>query len=326
MILVTGGTGLLGAHLIYELLCNETDPIKVLYRKNKDTSLIERIFQQYNPTQASLIHQLQWVKADILDIPALADAMEGVQHMYHCAAKVYFSEKDLSELLKTNVEGTANVVNMALDYGVQKLCYVSSIATFASKEGEVTTENSLQEPPSVAESYALSKYQAEMEVWRGVQEGLPAVVVYPSVIVGIGVEQHRAIPVSQLCKYKYITSGGTGFVGAMDVARAMHLLMKAPILNEKCILNTDNLSYESFFAQLRESHPSLQEKKKLSSSALYTLYLIDKCLSLFGKKRLLSKSLLRTLQHQTSYDGTRVQQLIPFTYTPLQKSLEVLSL
>ena len=128
MIVVTGATGLLGAHLLYELLSHTTSPIRALYRKNKDTSLLQRIFQTYCPSAISLIKRIEWIQADVLDIPALTEALKGTTQLYHCAGKVSFDPKDTQELFRSHVEGTTNVVNVALEKGVKKLCYVSSIA------------------------------------------------------------------------------------------------------------------------------------------------------------------------------------------------------
>ena len=253
--------------------------------------------------------------------------MRGATHVYHCAAKVSFAPHEATLLLKTNIEGTANVVNIALHEGVKKLCYVSSIATFSPKEGEQVSEQTEQElSRERGNEYALSKYGAEMEVWRGVQEGLPAVVVYPSVIIGVGVESHPAMNVKQLCQTRYVTSGGTGFVAATDVAQAMHLLMESPIENEGFILNGTNLHYAEFFELLRQSHPALPQKKLLSPTALRMLSYVEVLLSLFGRRRLLTRKMLRTLQHMSYYNGNKITHVLPFSYTPIEKTLEKLSL
>ena len=326
MIVVTGGTGLVGAHLLYQLLCHTSDTIRALYRR-EDTSLLERLFQIYNPSERDLLSRIEWVKADILDIPALQEAFRDATHVYHCAAKVSFTPGEAELLLKTNIEGTANVVNMALHLGVKKLCYVSSIATFSPKEGAEVSEQTEQEPSRDRDNeYALSKYSAEMEVWRGVQEGLPAVVVYPSVIIGVGVESHPAMNVKQLCRSPYVTSGGTGFVAAQDVARAMQLLMESPLENEGFILNGANLSYAEFFELLRKSHPTLPKKKLISPTALRMLSYGEALLSLFGKRRLLTGKMLHTLQHRTYYNGSKITHTLPFSYTPIENTLEKLSL
>ena len=311
MIVVTGGTGLVGAHLLYQLLCHTSDTIRALYRR-EDTSLLERLFQIYNPSEGDLLSRIEWVKADILDIPALEEAFRGATHVYHCAAKVSFTPGEAELLLKTNIEGTANVVNMALHLGVKKLCYVSSIATFSPKEGAEVSEQTEQEPSRDRDNeYALSKYSAEMEVWRGVQEGLPAVIVYPSVIIGVGVESHPAMNVKQLCRSPYVTSGGTGFVAAQDVG---------------FILNGANLSYAEFFECLRKSHPTLPKKKLISPTALRMLSYGEALLSLFGKRRLLTGKMLHTLQHRTYYNGSKITHTLPFSYTPIENTLEKLSL
>lgn len=327
MIVVTGGTGLVGAHLLYELLCHTHAPIRALCRR-KDTSLLERLFQTYAPSQADQLSRIEWVEADILDIPALEAALQGATQVYHCAAKVSFATEDAALLLKTNIEGTANVVNVALHHGVKKLCYVSSIATFAlPKAGEAISEETPQEPNRErGNEYALSKYSAEMEVWRGVQEGLPAVVVYPSVIIGVGVETHPAMKVQKLCHSPYVTGGGTGFVAALDVAKAMRLLMESSIENQGFILNGADLSYAQFFELLRQSHPLLPKKKCLSPTTLRLLYYAEAFLWLFGRKRMLTNKLLHTLQHQIRYDGAKITHTLPFSYTPIEKTLEKLSL
>ncbi|MEB3004106.1 NAD-dependent epimerase/dehydratase family protein [Capnocytophaga sp. G2] len=327
MIVVTGATGLLGAHLLYELLSHTTSPIRALYRKNKDTSLLQRIFQTYCPSAISLIKRIEWIQADVLDIPALTEALKGTTQLYHCAGKVSFDPKDTQELFRSHVEGTTNVVNVALEKGVKKLCYVSSIATFTPKKGSIVTEQTEQEPQrEKGREYALSKYSAEMEVWRGIQEGLPAIVVYPSVIIGVGVEQHPAMNVKKLCRLPYVTEGGTGFVTASDVAHAMRLLVESSIENEGFILNGENLLYREFFDKLQQLHPTLPKKRLLNRTALRGLSYIDAFLSFFGKRRQLSSKMLQTLQQRTCYDGTKILQAIPFSYTPIEESLKKLSL
>lgn len=327
MIVVTGGTGLVGAHLLYELLCAGATTIRALYRKSKNTSLLEKIFQIYNPNALPLIQKIEWVQADILDVPALERALQGVDFLYHCAGMVSFDDSDAQLLYQNNAEGTANIVNIALYRGVKKFCYVSTIATFSAKEGTEVTEQTPQEL-SVAndKAYALSKYSAEMEVWRGVQEGLPAVVVYPSVVVGVGVEQHSAMNIQKLCRSQYITQGGTGFVAAQDVAHAMRLLMESFVENQGFILNGENLSYQQFFEYLRESHPELPKKKMLSTNALRWLSYADTFLSFFGKKRELSPKMVQTLQSVSSYNGEKITHTLLFTYTPIQEVLKRLVL
>ena len=327
MIVVTGGTGLVGAHLLYELLCAGATTIRALYRKSKNTSLLEKIFQTYNPNALPLIQKIEWVQADILDVPALERALQGVDFLYHCAGMVSFDDSDGQLLYQNNVEGTANIVNIALYRGVKKLCYVSTIATFSAKEGTEVTEQTPQEL-SVAndKAYALSKYSAEMEVWRGVQEGLPAIVVYPSVVVGVGVEQHSAMNIQKLCRSRYITQGGTGFVAAQDVAHAMRLLMESFVENQGFILSGENLSYQQFFEYLSESHPKLPKKKMLSTNALRWLSYADTFLSFFGKKRELSPKMVQTLQSVSSYNGEKITHTLPFTYTPIQEVLKRLVL
>ena len=185
MILVTGGTGLLGTHLLIEL-CKGDEKIRAIKRERSNLALVEQLFCFYNAENGKqLFSKIEWIDADINDIIELEDAFEGVDTVYHCAAVVSFDPKDYTRTDKINREGTANVVNCCLDAKVKKLCHVSSTAAIGrTKESEVITEkNSWKNTPENS-WYAISKYNAEREVWRGIEEGLNAVIVNPCVILG----------------------------------------------------------------------------------------------------------------------------------------------
>ena len=208
LVLVTGATGFVGSYLIRSLL-QKGMRVRALRRKNSRLDLL-----------AGVADKVEWIQADVTDTGALEDAFEGVTHVCHCAAIVSFHPKDADKMLKVNVEGTANIVNLCLDFGVKKLVYVSSIAAL----GRATNRPHLDESCKWVESkdnsrYAISKYGAEMEVHRGIAEGLSVAIVSPSVIVG---SQYWDEGMAGFFKkidqgLKFCPSGGSGFVDVRDV-------------------------------------------------------------------------------------------------------------
>lgn len=174
MILVTGGTGFLGSYLLRALV-TAGKPVRALYRRHIPDQLLD------------VKDRVEWVQGDVLDVGSLEEAMQGVAQVYHCAAIVSFHPDRRAQMLKINVEGTANVVNIALDAGVKKLVHVSSVAALGrAKEQAAINERSQWEESSNNSYYAISKHLSEMEIWRGIAEGLPAVIVNPSIILGSG--------------------------------------------------------------------------------------------------------------------------------------------
>src|SRR5690625_2697318 len=170
MILVTGGTGLVGSHLLYHLV-SSGHKVRALYRKDSNVYAVRDVFALYTKAIIPLWRKIQWVEADLNDLPALERAFIGVDYVYHAAAMVSFHRKDRTALYKTNVIGTANIVNISIAKGIKKMCFVSSTATL-SKEAEkpMLDENSFWNPDADNNHYAITKYGAEMEVWRGTQE------------------------------------------------------------------------------------------------------------------------------------------------------------
>jgi len=249
MILVTGATGFLGVHLLMELSEKEQTPIKALYRTESKQKEAYQVFLKYNPyTDATKKwHQIVWVKADITDIPSLEKTFENITQVYHCAACVTFNSNRFKLLKKVNIEGTANLVNLALTNNVSSFCYVSSIATLNLNPGEKTfTEKSLWNPEADNSDYAISKFGGEMEIWRGIQEGLNAVIVNPGVILGSGFfntgsgklfkDIAKGIP--------FHTPGGTGFVSVTDCVQIMRQLMIQSHFNERYILVSKNILHK----------------------------------------------------------------------------------
>jgi len=251
MILVTGATGLVGSHLLVQLL-QENEEVKALFRSEKQIEKVKNVFAFYNQTR--LFDKINWVKGDITDIPSLEIAFENVTHVYHCAALISFDPSDEDELRKINIEGTANVVNCCIDFGVKKLCHVSSIAALGTpKEHEITiTEETEWNPEELHSDYAITKYGAEMEVWRGHQEGLEVVIVNPGVIFGYGFPNKGSDVIIQSVKkgLSFYTKGNIGIVSVEDVVKCMVQLMKSNITGERYILVGENIDFKNLLTYI----------------------------------------------------------------------------
>ncbi|MDB5190761.1 MAG: dihydroflavonol-4-reductase [Segetibacter sp.] len=312
MILVTGGTGLVGSHLITELV-TQGKPVKALYR-----SAIPEVTGQQN---------IEWVQGDILDVMALEDAMQGVTEVYHCAAIVSFHKSEKGQMFKTNVEGTANVVNACLDAGVKKLCFVSSVAALGRirKNQEVNeTMNWSQETSN--SNYGKSKYYAEMEVWRGIAEGLPAVIVNPVIILGSGDWNSGSSGIfkSAYNEFPWYTEGVSGFVDVKDVVAAMIQLTKLDVSGERFILSAGNYSYRHIFTTIAKSFSKKSPHKNVTPFIASVVWRLEAVKALFtGKKPLLTKETAHTAQASVHFNNTKITKFLPaFQFTPIEKTIE----
>lgn len=190
---------MLGSRLIYDLV-RSGEEVRAIKRPTSDLATIKNIFNYYSPSEKNLMENLEWVEGDVTDMFSLLEAMKGITKVYHCAAMVSFNPKARDKMMKVNIEGTANIVNACLEKGIEKLCYASSVAAIGnpvlkkpgSENGhagpgrfvEEITENTPWVASAKNSNYTISKYASEQEVWRGIEEGLNAVIVNPSIIIG----------------------------------------------------------------------------------------------------------------------------------------------
>ena len=311
MILVTGGSGLVGSELISQLL-----------------ALGNKIKAIYNSTRLTISHQdLIPVKCDILDTAALEEAMQGVTQLYHCAAMVSFSAKNKDQLLKINIEGTANVVNAALDAGVTKMVHVSSVSALGRiRENETVTEEMNWTEESSNSVYGKSKYLGEMEVWRGIGEGLQAVVVNPSLILGSGDWNKGSSEIfrSVYNEFTWYTEGVTGVIDVKDVARAMILLMNSEINKQRFILNAENLSYKEVFTNIAKCFGKKPPHKKVTPFIAAIVWRLEAIKSMFtGKDALVTKETARTALAKVYFDNNKILKALPgFQFTPINETIK----
>ena len=312
MILVTGGAGLLGKCLIKKLLEND-EKVKAIYNK---TTLP-------NFNNPNLITE----QCDILDVYALEDAMQNITEVYHCAGLVSFNPKDEKKLFSINVDGTANVVNAALNAGVKKFVHVSSVAAIGRiRPGELINEKMEWTPETSNSRYGYSKYLGEMEVWRGVAEGLDAVVINPSIILGPGNwnEGSTKIFKSVYDEFPWYTEGVSGFVDVEDVAAAMIALMKSDITAEKFIVSAENISYQHLFNMIARAFNKKEPSKKVTPFMAALTWRLESIKSKFtGSSPLLTKETVNTALTKVKYDNSKLLSALPnFEYQSLQKSIE----
>lgn len=317
MILVTGGTGLVGSHLLYHL-AQKKEPIRAIYRTSKSLEKTREVFSLYSNSENDLFSEIEWIQADLTDIPSMIQAFENITQVYHCAALISFDPEDYREMRSANIQGTATVVNLSIDAKVKKLCYVSSIAAIGDDpKKEITDETNEWTGNEKNHGYAITKYGAEMEVWRASQEGIDVVIVNPGVILGSGFwDTGSGKLFSQIHKgFGYYSKGVTGFVGVRDVVKAMTQLMESTVKNERFILVSENKSFQevlfSIADHFNKNRPSKEAKKWQTNIFWRWEWLISKMTS---KKVRMSKHSARSLYSKSTYSSIKIQETLDFSF------------
>lgn len=255
MVFVTGGTGLIGSHLLVELV-QKHDVITAIYNDPAKIETVKEVFAFYLKTEsAALFDKIRWVQCNILDVTDLEEVMSGHEYVYHCAAIVSFKRKDFNKMIAVNRYGTANIVNVALHLNVKRLCYVSSTAAVGNKdvpEDERVDETGKWVLTDQTRGYSISKYSAEKEVWRGIEEGLDAVIVNPSIAFGAGNWNESSMVIFDTIRkgLKFYSPGANAFVDARDVAAIMVTLMKRDIINERFLCIGENRPFYEVFSTI----------------------------------------------------------------------------
>ena len=322
MILVTGGTGLVGSYLLHELLLTN-DCVRAIKRKNSDTKKTKKVFELLSKNGEILFNNIEWVTADITDIPALDLAFKDITKVYHCAAVISFNSKDDRLLRNCNIKGTANVINLALAHNIEKLIHVSSIATLGEHHSPIT-EETYWNPEASHNMYAITKYGAELEVWRGTQEGLNAVIVNPGVILGdVFFESGSGLLFSRIKSgFNYYTKGTVGFVNVKDVVACMIKLMTSHTRDEQFILVAENYTYKQLFSEIQQGYNINKTLKPVNPLLLNIAFVLDYLKGLFTGKRSLSKATLEAANKTLIYDNAKVINELDFKFTPVKETIE----
>ena len=330
MILVTGGTGLVGSHLLYRL-AQSNDKVRAIYRRKHKIDTVRNVFSYYEDAIESLFEKIQWVEADITDIPKLEEAFKDVTHVYHCAAFVSFEPDKYRTLRNINIKGTANIVNLCIVNKIEKLVHVSSIAALGHPLNpyDSTTEETPWSTEEDHNVYAITKYGAELEVWRGTQEGINSIIVNPGVIIGPG--YWRGGSSGSLFKKvytsnKYYTKGSTGYVDVFDVVDPMIQLMESSITNQRFILVSENLSFRHFMDQIADCLNVPKSKKEAKPWLLAIVWRLDWLRhTLLGKRRRITKQLAKSLITESTYDNSKVKSQLNYMFLPIDESISKVS-
>jgi nucleoside-diphosphate-sugar epimerase len=324
MILVTGGTGLVGSHLLVSLT-QQHNKIRAMHRKSSNLEAVKNVFSYYHDDIDPFYSRIEWVEADIIDVDSLEKAFEEITYVYHVAAIVSFNPKDYWKMRKINIEGTANIVNFSIEHKVKKLCFVSSIAAvdkvakngFIDETGDWSVETNNY-------GYAITKHGAETEVWRGTQEGLDAVIVNPGVILGSGSWGTSSGQIFSKVQdgLRFYTEGTTGYVGVKDVVKSMVLLMESDIKNERYIVVAENLKLKNILFQIAEvfgkKKPSIKVTKIISEIAWRVLS-IGK---IFGIQPTLTKQTASSIHNQYYFSNEKIKKAIGIEFEPISKTIQ----
>ena len=325
MVFVTGGTGFLGAHLLFHLL-EKGERVRALKRNSSKFDLLNRVFSFYTNSPQSMLNRIEWIEGDILDVYALDKMLEGISVIYHAAAVVSFQPADSREMQNTNIKGTANLVNAALDKKIKKLCHVSTIAAIGRAENDKPiNEKTIWKSSKRNSNYAVSKYGAEKEVWRGIEEGLNAIIVNPAIILGPGeINSGTGQMISTVLNgLKFYTPGINGFVDVRDVAKIMIQLMESDITGERFVVSAENLSYKDFFNHiskcLGKSAPRFEAKKWMGEIA----WRIEHIKGLItNSKPLITRETAKTANNTYIYSNKKLSETLNFKFIPVAESIK----
>ena len=324
MIFVTGGTGLLGSHLLIELTKNN-ESIRAIYRSEEKINQLKKLFQYYFKNDWKFhFEKIEWCRGDILDIPFLQKVMSDCKKVYHCAALVSFNRKDFNLCMKINREGTANIVNVSLELNVEKLCYVSSTAAIGGEDNKVVTEDYKWKLTPTTSGYSVSKYSAEKEVWRGIEEGLDAVMVNPCVILGAGNWNDSSLTIFKTMRkgVKFYPPGSNAQVDARDVSEIMIRLMNSSISSERYLCIGSNQSFKDLMSsiadELNVQKPSIPVKRFIVEIARRVVGFA----SFFTRKRpSITKETVNSLFSDLSYRNSKIENELNFKFRTLEDTV-----
>ncbi|MBS1921808.1 MAG: NAD-dependent epimerase/dehydratase family protein [Bacteroidetes bacterium] len=320
MYLITGASGLVGSQFVFDLISMGRS-VRILLRKSSSTVLIKKKFK----SSPELFDKIQIAYGDVLDIFSIEDALQDCTHVFHCAAMVSFNPQKRKEMYKVNADGTANVVNACLEKRNIKLGFVSSVATLGRGTQQMINENDWFNQNEKNSYYAISKYAAEREVWRGITEGLNAVIINPSVILGDGNWRSDSSSLfnTLYSGLKFYTQGVSGFVDVKDVSRSLISLTESEISGERFIISSENKSYEWLFKTMAKGlnikPPTIKAGVFLSQLA----WRLEWLKSVFtGKPSLITNETAYTSQQIYNYDNSKITEQLNYRFIPVEETVD----
>ena len=326
---VTGGTGLIGSHLLYRLVSSGRK-VKALKRKTSNLQQVQKVFSYYSENAKELFRKIEWVEGDILDYYSLEKIVKGVDEVFHCAAIVSFNPKERTQMISNNVDGTANLVNASLENGVKKFCHVSSVAALGKAENGYLVDEATNWVPAKRNSgYSESKFFSETEIWRGIEEGLDAIIVNPSIVLGPGNWNSGSAQIFKTVwdGMKFYTRGITGYVDVNDVVEAIGQLMDDENFqnykNQRFLLNAENLSYQDIFSQIAEAFGKPRPKYYASPLLLAFFWRAAAFYGLIsGNPSAITRETASSSASIRKFGGNKITRELDFNYRPITESIQ----
>ncbi len=324
MILVSGGTGMVGAHLLYKLLSNG-EKVRAIKRSTSSLKTIETIFSYHSKDYKKLLEQIEWIECDITNANSVYNAMQGIDYVYHTAAIVSFDDRKRDSIITNNITGTKNMVNAALQTGVKKFCHVSSSSALGDvSDGDIITEESLRNPSIKHSAYSESKYLSELEVWRAINEGLNAVIVNPTIILGEGEWSTGSSRIFKTVAegLKFYTKGTNGFVDVADVVDVMIGLMKSDISGERFIVAGHNLSFKEMFGKIAKALNVKAPNIKANNLMLAIAWRAEMALSLITRKEpRITYDSIKSSKKLLQYSNEKLFNNLDFKYREIDETV-----
>lgn len=321
---VTGGTGLLGSHLICRLLMQDI-PVRAIHRQSSNRDIVKKVIGYYSDKPQELFNRIEWCECDIRDYDRLLKALNGTDTVYHCAAAVSFGTGQKDYIIKNNVLGTGNIVRACIENGIKKLCHVSSNSALGACSREImVNETHIWNDSGYHSPYAMSKYLSEAEVWKGIEKGLNAVIVNPTFILGPGDwKRGTASFFTQVDKgMLFFTDGISGFVDVNDVVNAMICLTSGNLCGERYIVSAENLSFREVFAMiaryLEVTGPRIKVPEMLSHLVLPAVRVSE---AVTGKQSPLTRDVLKSAWSRITYDNNKIINSTGISFTPIEKAI-----
>lgn len=334
MIIVTGGSGLLGSHLLYEL-ARQPGKVVALKRPSSDLGEVKRVFGYYGEGAEDLFEKIVWVNVDLLNRVDLEHVLHDADRVYHCAATVSFQPGARQEMISYNVQSTTNVVDSCMAAGVKKLVHVSSSSAIGrATEGVLADEKRIWARTKTSSGYSVSKFKSEMEVWRGIEEGLNAVIVNPSIILGPGFWKRGSSSMfTRIAKgLRFATPGVTGYVGVQDVVSVMTQLMNSDIAGERFILNSENHSFLEIFRMIRGSlweygsgPRGRRRMKTVTRSAMKWLARMDALAEIVTGKRSITMDQVHSAFAEIRFSNDKIRKALGIEFTPIIEVIDAVA-
>ena len=325
MVFVTGATGFIGAHLLYHLV-NAGYDVVALKRPMSDLTYVKRVFGFYTADPEKYFKAVHWRTGNILEYENLLAYTRDADEIYHLSAMVSFRPGDKHKLLQTNILGTENVINAALEHGIRKLAYVSSVSALDPvRENQVITEQAFGNFPQRYSNYAESKFKSELEVWRGVEEGLNAVVINPSIVLGPFMPLKGPGALLKVIQkgIRFYPRGMTGFVDVRDVCHILLRLMQENFINEGFIVSEGNYAYKELFQMIAEKMDSRIPHRELNPLITNIAWRIERLRSfLFHQKPLVTKELHQSAHQKVRFSNKKIRHALGYQFMPLQQTIE----